>query len=151
MRPIAYSSVAEGVTLGVLFALMGLILLPEVPDQTLLGGYVIIIFLVTVALTTSPISGFTLGVSAVIGEVLAESVYLSIAYGVDIMVLPYAAGLSLFVARIPLFPLAGAFGGYLGREYFAEPKTRLHPAGARRRKKRKEERSLQGTRKNVLS
>jgi hypothetical protein len=114
----------EGVGLGVLFAAASLVLLAGVPDTTLLGGYTIVLFLVSAALTSSPKSGLTLALSVLIGEVVAELVYFFSVYGMDVLLLPYVVGLSLFVGRIPLFILAGVFGGYVGREYFAEPKAR---------------------------
>jgi hypothetical protein len=70
-----------------------------------------------------------------IGEVVAELVYFFSVYGMDVLLLPYMVGLSLFVGRIPLFILAGAFGGYVGREYFAEPKARSRTKRIRKKGK----------------
>jgi hypothetical protein len=129
---ISWSRVAEGVALGILLALVDLTLLTEVPEITVLGGYVIIVFLVSSALTSSPASGLTLALSVLMGEIPTEFFYIRSTYvAADVFILPYAVGIILFVARIPLFPAAGAFGGYVGREYFAERRRR----SVRRRRK----------------
>jgi hypothetical protein len=121
----SWLQVVEGVALGILLALVDLMLLTNAPETTVLGGYVVIVFLVSLALTSSPMSGLTLGLSTIVGEIPTEFFYLRSAFGgLDLAVLPYAVGMILFVARIPLFLVAGAFGGYVGGEYFAEPKVR---------------------------
>jgi hypothetical protein len=118
---ISWSQLIEGVALGILLALLYFTLLTDVPVTTVLGGYVIIVFFVSSALASSPTSGLILALSVLIGEIPTEFFYLCSTYGaVDVSILPYAVGIILFVARIPLFPVAGAFGGYVGREYFAE-------------------------------
>jgi hypothetical protein len=122
---VSWSQIIEGVALGILLALLGLTLLTDVPEVTVLGGYVIIVFFVSSSLASSPTSGLILALSVLMAEIPTEYFYLSSTYTVmDVSILPYAVGMILFVARIPLFPVAGAFGGYVGREYFAEPKPR---------------------------
>ena len=61
-----------------------------------------------------------LGLFAVIGESVTDFIYFLFGYGLQALVVPYAVGFVLFVGRIPVFPLVGAIGGYLGRQYFAE-------------------------------
>jgi hypothetical protein len=134
---VSWLQIAEGVASGIILALVDLMLLADVPETTVLCGYAIIVFLVSLALTTSPTSGLTLALSALLGEIPTEFFYLRSAYGaVDLAVLPYAVGVTFFVTRIPLFLFAGAFGGYIGREYFAEPKARSVRTRRRTRKKR---------------
>jgi hypothetical protein len=46
--------------------------------------------------------------------------------------MPYAVGLTLFLGMIPMFPVAGAFGGFLSREFSAEPKLKKQSGEKRR-------------------
>jgi len=109
-----------GLAVGPLFALIGLLVIPDVSDQLLLAGYAIALMLIAAAVTLSTRAGLLLAVLTIITETLTELAYFVSVYGIDISLLPYAVGFVLFVGRIALFPLAGAFGGYLGREFFAE-------------------------------
>jgi hypothetical protein len=122
---VSWSQIIEGVALGIVLALVYLELLTVVPEMTVLAGYVLVVFFVSSSLASSPTSGLILALSVLVGEIPTEFFYLRSSYGgLDLSILPYAVGIILFVLRIPLFPIAGAFGGYVGREYFAEPKTR---------------------------
>jgi hypothetical protein len=115
------TSAAVGVALGAILWLVGLVLLgTDVSDQLLLAAFTVVVFLVSASLATSAQRGLVLGVFAMIAQTLIDVVYFVSVYGADLGLVPYAAGLALFVGRIPLFPLAGAFGGYLGQEYFSE-------------------------------
>jgi hypothetical protein len=110
-----------GVALGAILSLVGLVLLgTDVSDQLLLGAFTVVVFLVSASLATSAKRGLVLGVFAMIAQTVIDVIYFVSVYGADLGLVPYAAGFALFVGRIPLFPLAGAFGGYLGQEYFSE-------------------------------
>lgn len=128
-----------GLAVGPLLALIGLVVVPEVSDQLLLAGYAIALMLVAAAVTLSARAGLLLAVLTIVSETVTELAYfVSVPPGMDISLLPYAVGFALFVGRIPLFPIAGAFGGYLGGEFFAEEsKTKM---GKKRRTRRSRER-----------
>jgi hypothetical protein len=113
-----------GLALGCVFALVGLVVVPEVSDQMLLGAYAIILIFVSAALASSARAGLVLAVFTILSETLIEMAYFVSVYGAHISLVPYAVGFILFVGRILLFPLAGAFGGYLGQEYFGETSKR---------------------------
>jgi hypothetical protein len=109
----------EGSALGVLLSLLSIVLL-GISDVTLLGGYALLLLLLSASLTSSPRAGALLGLFAVIGESVTDFVYFLSGYGAQLSLVPYAVGFILFVGRIPVFPLLGAIGGYLGQQYFAE-------------------------------
>ena len=110
-----------GFAVGGILSFVGLSLLgTDISDQVLLSAYTIVIFLVSASLATSAKRGLVLGVFAVIAQAVIEVIYFVSVYAADLQLVPYAAGFALFVGRIPLFPLAGAFGGYLGQQYFPE-------------------------------
>lgn len=113
-----------GLALGCLFALVGLVVVPEVSDQMLLGAYAIVLMFVCAALVSSARAGLVLAALTILSETLTEVAYFVYVYGAHISLVPYAVGFILFVGRIPLFPLTGAFGGYLGQEYFGETSKR---------------------------
>jgi len=110
-----------GFAVGAVLSLVGLVLLgTDISDQMLLSAYTIVVFLVSASLTASAKRGLVLGVFAVIAQAVIDVIYFVSVYSADLQLVPYAAGFALFIGRIPLFPLAGAFGGYLGQEYFSE-------------------------------
>jgi hypothetical protein len=109
----------EGCALGVLLSLLSVVLL-DISDVTLLGAYTLVLLLVSASLTSSQRDGAFFGLFAVIAESVTDFVYYLFGYGVQASLVPYAVGFILFVGRIPLFPLMGAIGGYLGQRYFAE-------------------------------
>jgi hypothetical protein len=109
----------EGCALGVLLSLLSVVLL-DVSDVTLLGAFTLVVLLVSASLTSSPRDGAFLGLFAVIGESVTDFMYFIFGYGLQALLVPYAVGFVLFVGRIPVFPLVGAIGGYLGRQYIAE-------------------------------
>ena len=109
----------EGCALGVLLSLLSVVLL-DISDVTLLGAFTLILLLVSAALTSSERVGAFFGLFAVIGESATDFIYFVFGYGLAAPIVPYAVGFALFVGKIPLFPLMGAIGGYLGRQYFAE-------------------------------
>jgi hypothetical protein len=111
--------VLAGLVVGVLLSFVGLVLL-QVPDQVLLCGFAIVLILASASLTSSARIGLVFAVFALVSENVVDLIYFVLAYGADLSVLPYALGFILFVGRIPLFPLAGALGGYLGQEYFTQ-------------------------------
>jgi len=133
---------AAGLAVGPPLALIGLLVIPDVSDQLLLAAYAIALMLIAAAVTLSTRAGLLLAVLTIITETLTELAYFVSVYGMDISLLPYAVGFVLFVGRIPLFPLAGAFGGYLGREFFAEESKRKMGAKARTRRARARRPSL---------
>ena len=115
------TSPVVGFALGAILSLVSLALLgTDVSDQMLLGAFTVVVFLVSASLTTSAKRGLVLGVFAVIAQAVIDVIYFVSVYAADLQLVPYAAGFALFVGRIPLFPLAGALGGYLGQEYFSE-------------------------------
>jgi len=110
----------EGCALGVLLSLLSIWLL-GIPAETLLGAYALLLLLLSAYLTSSPRAGALLGLFTVIGESVIDFYYFVSVHGVQLLPLvPYAVGFVLFVGRIPVFPLWGAIGGYLGHRYFAE-------------------------------
>jgi len=131
----------EGCALGVLLSLLSILLL-AISDVTLLGAYALVLLLVSASLTSSERDGAFFGLFAVIGESVIDFAYFIFSYGVDALLVPYAVGFVLFVGRIPLFPLVGALGGYMGQQYFAgKTKPRLRTtdrASASRKTKGKE-------------
>jgi hypothetical protein len=110
-----------GSALGAVLSLLSILLL-DIPEVTLLGAYALFLLLVSASLTSSPRAGALFGLFAVIGESVTDCAYF-LSYGTQVLLVPYAVGFILFAGRIPVFPLAGVIGGYLGREYVAE-KTR---------------------------
>jgi hypothetical protein len=135
----------EGCALGVLLSLLSVALL-SISDTTLFGAYTLVLLLVSTSLTSSQRDGAFFGLFAVIGESVTDFVYYLFGYGVQALLVPYAVGFFLFVGRIPVFPLVGAIGGYLGERYFAEktkPRVRaasrtLGPRKRRESEKRRE-------------
>ena len=137
----------EGSALGVLLSLLSIWLL-GIPAETVLGAYALLLLLLSAYLTSSPRAGALVGLFAVIGESVIDFAFFVFAQNAQVSLVPYAVGFILFAGRIPVFPLFGAMGGYLGREYFAEDtkprlraRNRVHPSrksGAG--KKEKEER-----------
>lgn len=109
----------EGSAIGVLLSVLSIVLL-NISALTLLGAYALLLLLLSMYLTSSPRAGALLGLFAVIGESVTDLAYFVLAQGLPASLVPYAAGLILFVGRIPVFPLLGAIGGHLGREYFAD-------------------------------
>lgn len=109
----------EGSVLGVIFSLLAIALM-GVPDETLLFAYALLLLLFSAYLTSSPRMGALFGLFAIIGESVMDFVYFVFVSGLQVSLVPYAAGLFLFLGRIPIFLILGALGGYLGREYFAE-------------------------------
>jgi hypothetical protein len=109
----------EGCALGVLLSLLSVVLL-DISDVALLGAYTLVLLLVSASLTSSQRDGVFFGLFAVIGESVMDFIYFVFGFGVQALLVPYAVGFNLFVVRIPVFPLAGAIGGYLGQRYFAE-------------------------------
>jgi hypothetical protein len=113
----------EGCALGVLLSLLSIWLL-GIPAETLLGAYGLLLLLLSAYLASSPGAGALVGVFAVIGESVTDFAYFVFFQNAMASLVPYAVGFVLFIGRIPIFPLLGAFGGYLGREYFAEDTKR---------------------------
>jgi asparagine N-glycosylation enzyme membrane subunit Stt3 len=109
----------EGSALGVLLSLLSIWLL-GIPAQTVLGAYALLLLLLSAYLTSSPRAGALVGLFAVIGESVTDFAYFVLTQNAQVSLVPYAVGFILFAGRIPVFPLFGAMGGYLGREYFAE-------------------------------
>jgi hypothetical protein len=109
-----------GLTVGVLLSLIAVLLLPELAQVTVLGAYAIVVFLVSASLTSSTKAGVTLGLFTLVGQTITELIYFISVYAVDVTILPFAVGVTLFVGRIVLFPLTGGLGGYLGGEYSSE-------------------------------
>jgi hypothetical protein len=107
-----------GSALGVLLSLLSILLL-GIPEVMLLGAYVLLLLLLSSSLSSSPRAGALFGLFAVIGESVTDFAYFLL-YGLQLLIVPYAVGVILFLGRVPLFPLVGALGGYLGREYVAE-------------------------------
>ena len=122
-RSVSLRVAVAGLVAGVLLTFTG-VMLPRVSDVILLCGFAIVLVLASSSLASSARAGFIFALFALLGENVADFVYFVFAYGADISLLPYALGFILFVGRIPLFPLAGALGGYLGQEFFAEPGKR---------------------------
>jgi hypothetical protein len=114
---------AAGSALGALLALTSLAVMTEVSDEMLLAAYTIVVLLVSASLMPSARYGLMFALVTITAEAVTELVYLVSTYHVDVSLLPYAAGLVLFIGRIPLFILAGVLGGYLGRTHIAERKT----------------------------
>jgi hypothetical protein len=104
-----------GLILGPLLALLAVWLAPEISDQILLIAYAVVVLLVSASLTSTAKEGLLLAALTVVGETLVELLYFVSVYGVDVSIVPWAAGFSLFVGRIVLFPVAGVLGGYMGR------------------------------------
>ena len=121
----------EGCALGVLLSLLSVVLL-DISDVMLLGAFTLILLLVSAALTSSERDGAFFGLFAVIGESVTDLIYFVFGYGLQALIVPYAVGFVLFVGRIPVFPLVGAIGGYLGRQYFAEKTSRDYERPIRR-------------------
>jgi hypothetical protein len=114
-----------GCAVGALLSLLSILLL-EVSDVTLLGAYALLMLLLSAALTSSERAGAYFGLFAFIGECVTDFAYFLMG-GVQMLLVPYAVGLILFVGRIPVFPLLGAIGGYFGRQYFTgktKPRSR---------------------------
>lgn len=109
----------EGCALGILLSVLSVVLL-DVSDVILLGAYTLVLLLVSASLTSSQRDGAFFGLFAVIGESVTDFTYFIFGYGAQALLVPYAVGFILFVGRIPVFPLVGAIGGYLGRQYLAE-------------------------------
>jgi hypothetical protein len=126
----------EGSVLGVLLSLLSMWLL-GMPAEMLLGAYALILLLLSAYLTSSTREGALFGVFVVVGELVMDFIYSISVMGVQVLLVPYAVGLALFVGRIPVFPLMGAIGGYLGQRYFAE-KTRPRPRAKRSGKEKRE-------------
>jgi hypothetical protein len=123
----------EGCAVGVPLSLLSIWLL-GIPAETILAAYALLLLLFSAYLTSSPRGGALLGLFAVIGESVIDFAYLVSVQGVAVSLVPYAVGFVLFAGRIPVFPLLGAIGGYLGEQYFTEdrkPKLRV------RKKRRK--------------
>jgi hypothetical protein len=120
----------EGSAVGLLLSLLSIWLL-GVPPETLLAGYALLLLLFSAYLTSYPREGALLGLFAVIGESVIDFVYFVSVKGLLAPLLPYAVGSILFFGRIPFFPLFGAIGGYLGREYFTD-KSELRMRGRNR-------------------
>jgi hypothetical protein len=137
-RSLAYiTSAVIGFGLGVLLSLVGVVLLgTDISDQMLLGAFTIVVFLVSASLAASAKRGLVLGVFAVIAQAVIDVIYFVSVYGADLQLVPYAAGFALFVGRVPLFPLAGALGGYLGQEYFSEKSGKSAARNWKRRPRR---------------
>jgi hypothetical protein len=110
---------AEGCALGVVLSLLSVWLL-GITAETLLVAYALLLLLLSAYLTSWPRAGALLGLFAVIGESVMDFVYFIFVQGLAVPLVPYAVGFVLFVGRIPVFPLLGAVGGYLGQQYFAE-------------------------------
>jgi uncharacterized membrane protein YgdD (TMEM256/DUF423 family) len=117
-------SPAAGLTVGVLLSLVALLLVPDLPEVTVLGAYAIVVFLVSASLTSSPKRGLFLGLFTALGQTITELIYFISVYAADVTILPFAVGIILFVGRIVLFPLTGGLGGYVGREYSSEKPKR---------------------------
>jgi hypothetical protein len=126
----------EGCALGVVLSLLSIWLLGT-PAETLLVAYALLLLLLSAYLTSSPRAGALLGLSAVIGESIIDFVYFISVQGLMVPFVPYAVGFTLFVGRIPVFPLLGATGGYLGQQYFAEETKPRFRASNRRHALRK--------------
>jgi len=109
----------EGCVLGVVLSFLSLVLM-DISDVMLLGAFTFLLLLASAALTSSERNGAFFGLFTVIGESVTDLIYFILGYGLEASIVPYAVGLVLFVGRIPVFPLVGAVGGYLGRRYFAE-------------------------------
>jgi hypothetical protein len=138
----------EGCALGVLLSLLSVALL-SISDTTLFGAYTLVVLLASASLTSSQRNGAFFGLFAMIAESVTDFIYYVLGSGVDPLLVPYAVGLVLFIGRIPVFPLAGAVGGYLGERYFAEktkPKARVpvRTSVARKRRGKQESREDQG-------
>jgi hypothetical protein len=131
----------EGSAVGVLLSLLSIWLL-GIPAETLLAAYALLLLLFSGYLTSYPREGALLGLFAVIGESVIDFIYFVSVKGLLVSLLPYGVGFILFVGRIPFFPLFGAIGAYLGREYFAD-KTELR---LRARKRRPATRKTRGER-----
>lgn len=128
-----------GVVLGGLLSAVSLLLLPELSDQTILVAYVVVVLFVSAALLSSVGSGLLLGIFTMIAETVIELVYFVSGYStgvpLNIADLPFAVGFTLFVGRILLFPISGAIGGYLGKELFAEKRSKGKRLGEKTRKR----------------
>jgi hypothetical protein len=131
----------EGSALGVPLSLLSIWLL-GVPAETVLAAYALLLLLLSAYLTSYPREGALLGLFAVIGESVTDFVYFVSVQGLQVLLVPYAVGLTLFVGRIPLFPFLGAAGGYLGREYFADKTERRMRARNRRLSSQKKRRMV---------
>jgi hypothetical protein len=131
-----WKALVEGCALGVLLSLLSVWLL-GVPAEILLVAYGLLMLLLSAYLTSSPRAGALLGAFAVIGESMIDFVYFVSVQGLMVPLVPYAAGFVLFLGRIPVFPLLGAIGGYLGEQYFAEETKQRFRASNRRSALRK--------------
>jgi hypothetical protein len=130
----------EGCALGVLLSLLSIWLL-GIPAETLLGAYGLLLLLLSAYLTSSPRAGALVGLFAVIGESVTDFTYFVFFQNTMASLVPYAAGFILFAGRIPVFPLLGAIGGYMGHQYFAEEaKPRLRARTPRQASRKSEER-----------
>ena len=120
----------EGSALGVLLSLLSIWL--PIPAEMLLAAYALLLLLLSAYLASSPREGALLGLFAVVSEFVIDFVYWVFVQGLQVLLVPYAVGFILFAGRIPVFPLMGAIGGYLGQQYFAEnTKPRLRPRNPR--------------------
>jgi len=118
MNRVVLTSITTGLTLGVLLALVGLGIAPETPELALFGAYALVVLFVAASTVSSARAGAIVGALTIVGEVAVELAYFVSVYHVDISLVPYAAGLTLSLGRIPAYPLMGALGGYIGGEYF---------------------------------
>lgn len=109
----------EGCALGILLSVLSIVLL-DISDAILLGAFALVLLLVSASLASSQRDGAFFGLFAVIGESVTDFICFVFGYGLQASLVPYAAGFVLFVGKIPVFPLVGAIGGYLGRQYIAE-------------------------------
>jgi hypothetical protein len=109
-----------GFSVGVMLGLVAILPAAEVSEQMLLAAYGVVVILISAALASTWKAGFMFGLFAIAGESVAESLYFVLALGTDLLLVPFAAGFAFFLGRIPVFLLAGAVGGYLGGEYFAD-------------------------------
>ena len=109
----------EGCALGVLLSLLSIVLL-DISDMMLLGAFTLLSCSSQQLSHPRQRDGALFGLFAVIGESVTDFIYFIFGYGLEASIVPYAVGFVLFVGRIPVFPLVGAIGGYLGRQYFAE-------------------------------
>jgi hypothetical protein len=138
----------EGCALGVLLSLLSVALL-SVSDTTLFVAYTLVVLLVSASLTSSQRNGAFFGLFAMIAESVTDFIYYVLGSGVHPLLVPYAVGIVLFVSRIPVFPLAGAIGGYVGERYFAEktkPRARVpvRTSVPRKRRGKQESKEDQG-------
>jgi len=118
-------AVAAGAAIGGLFAAVGILASPNIPDELLALTFAASLILMSTPFLRSVLSGLICGIITLITQSTLEIFYYASAgpYGVSIVaaILPYS---SLSLYRLTTFPVAGILAGYIGQRY--KPKIRIN-------------------------